>query len=113
MRREPTLSKCCSQIAVAEHLCLIEGAKRTTFARVPVCSACSRLLGEPKPLYGCAIRPLEAKSWATSWMLMGELRRERIGTNLYFVDKDGILVPEATAHQTPVQKELGSDEVPF
>jgi hypothetical protein len=113
VKREPTLSRCCSQIAYMEPISLIEVSKRTTFAKVPVCSSCSRILGDPKPVYGCPIRPLEAKSWGTSWALMGELRRERIGTALYFVKKDGMLVPEATADKVAVQKDLPDEEIPF
>ena len=113
MKREPLVSRCCSVPGMMEPICLLTEKSRTTFAKVAVCSACSKVIGEPKPVWGCAIRPMEKKSWGTSYSLLLDARRERPGTPLYFVDKDGVLVPEATAHLTPVQKELPDDGVPF
>lgn len=112
MKHETPLSKCCSCPISAEDVSLIAKCK-TTFAKAPVCSGCSRILGDPKPVYGCGIRPLENPSWGTTWALVLEHRRQRIGAPLYVVEKEGLLVPEATASVTPVQADLPDNEVPF
>jgi hypothetical protein len=94
-----------------ESICLIEGPKRTTFARVPVCTSCSRLIGDPKPLYGCPIRPLEAKGWEVSWAAMGEQRRQRIGCPLNFELRNGFYVPEGYEGEWKFQPDR--EEPPF
>lgn len=105
MSMDRAISKCCSSPIAMEPLCLV-GEAKTTFARVPVCTSCSRLLGDPRPQWGCPIKPMEKSSWGTSWMLMLEHRRERIGAPLYFLTApDGVMVPEG-------YKELVKDEEP-
>lgn len=111
MKREPLISKCCQVPALMEPLAVVNPGK-TTFARVAVCAACSRIVGEPMPLYGAAIKPMAKKSWGTSWAMMLEHRMNRVGTPLYFESKDGLLVPEGYRGEKKFQEEL-AEEPPF
>lgn len=111
MKREPLISKCCSVPACMEPISLV-GEGKTTFARVAVCSSCSKIISEPKWLYGAPINPLKSASWGTSWAMMLEHRMKRVGCPLYFENRNGVLAPEGYAGDKRFQEEL-ADHPPF